>query len=285
MRAFVCASLALLIAVPTFAQQPNRRQNRQRPMRIGLQLYSVRDDCAKDLPGVLKAVAQMGYEGVEFAGYYGRSAEELKKLLDENKLVCCGTHISLESLLGDEFDKTVAFNKTLGNRFLIVPGLAAERTKSKEAWLATAKVFNEISEKLRPHNMWIGYHNHTSEFKPLDGELPWDTFFGNTGQRVLMQFDTGNALAGGAQAAPFIRKYPGRARTVHIKEHSATNDKALIGEGDVPWKELLPLLQTTGRTRWLIVEQESYAYPPMECVAKCLPKLKELLAATSAATR
>lgn len=280
MRSLMTALLVLLISVPSLAQGPAQRQNRQRPMRIGLQLYSVREDCAKDLPGVLKAVAQMGYEGVEFAGYYGRSAEELKKLLDENKLVCCGTHISLESLLGDEFDKTVAFNKTLGNRFLIVPGLAAERTRSKEAWLATAKLFNEISEKLRPHNMWVGYHNHTTEFTPLDGELPWDTFFGNTNRRVVMQFDTGNALAGGAEAVPFIRKYPGRALTVHIKEHSATNDKALIGEGDVPWKELLPLLRTTGRTRWLIVEQESYAYPPMECVAKCLPKLNELLAAS-----
>lgn len=280
MRSLMTALLVLLISVPSLAQGPAQRQNCQRPVRIGLQLYSVREDCAKDLPGVLKAVAQMGYEGVEFAGYYGRSAEELKKLLDENKLVCCGTHISLESLLGDEFEKTVAFNKTLGNRFLIVPGLAAERTRSKEAWLATAKLFNEISEKLRPHNMWVGYHNHTTEFKPLDGELPWDTFFGNTNRRVVMQFDTGNALAGGAEAVPFIRKYPGRALTVHIKEHSATNDKALIGEGDVPWKELLPLLRTTGRTRWLIVEQESYAYPPMECVAKCLPKLKELLAAS-----
>ncbi|MBM3493755.1 MAG: sugar phosphate isomerase/epimerase [Armatimonadetes bacterium] len=246
-------------------------------MRIGLQLYSVREECAKDLPGVLKAVAQMGYEGVEFAGYHGKSAEEIKKLLDENKLVCCGTHTSLESLLGEEFDKTVAFNKTIGNRFLIVPGLAAERTKSKEAWLATAKLFNEVSAKLQPHQMWVGYHNHSSEFKPLDGELPWDTFFGNTDRRVVMQFDTGNALAGGAEAVPFIRKYPGRALTVHVKEHSKTNDKALIGEGDVPWKELIPLLRTTGRTRWLIVEQESYAFPPMECVAKCLPKLKELI--------
>jgi sugar phosphate isomerase/epimerase len=280
MRTLIAALLAVSLGNCALAQAPARRANRQRPMRIGLQLYSVRDDCAKDLPSVLKAVAAMGYEGVEFAGYYGRSAEELKKLLDENKLVCCGTHISLESLLGDEFDKTVAFNKTLGNRFLIVPGLAPERTKSKEAWLATAKLFNEISEKLRPHNMWVGYHNHTTEFQPLDGELPWDTFFGNTNRRVVMQFDTGNALAGGAEAVPFIRKYPGRALTVHIKEHSATNDKALIGEGDVPWKELLPLLRTTGGTRWLIVEQESYAFPPLECVAKCLPKLKELLAAT-----
>lgn len=281
-RVLLGLALSALVCGSAYAQRQGDRQRRARPVRIALQLYSVRDECAKDLPGVLKAVARMGYEGVEFAGYHGRSAEELKKLLDENKLVCCGTHISLESLLGEEFDKTVAFNKTLGNRYLIVPGLAAERTKSRAAWLETAKLFNEISKKLEPHRMWVGYHNHTSEFKPLDGELPWDTFFGTTDRRVVMQFDTGNALAGGAQAAPFIQAYPGRTLTAHIKEHSTTNEKALIGEGDVPWKDLLPLLLTTGRARWLIVEQESYAFPPMECVEKSLPKLKELLKALPA---
>ncbi len=276
-RTLMTLLIAVAFAIPCFGQAGQGAQRRQRPVRIGLQLYSVREDCAKDLPGVLKAVARMGYEGVEFAGYHGRSAEELKKLLDENNLVCCGTHTSLESLLGDEFQKTVAFNKTIGNRFLIVPGLAAERTKSKEAWLETARLFNDISKKLEAERMWVGYHNHTTEFKPLDGELPWDTFFGNTDRRVVMQFDTGNALVGGAEAAPFIRKYPGRALTVHIKEHSVKNDKALLGEGDVPWKELLPLLRNTGRTRWFIVEQESYAYPPMECVEKCLVSLRKLV--------
>ncbi|NLC58398.1 MAG: sugar phosphate isomerase/epimerase [Armatimonadetes bacterium] len=253
------------------------RSRRQQP-RIGLQLYSVRDDCARDLPGVLKAVAAMGYQGVEFAGYYGRSAEELRKLLDENGLVCCGTHIGLETLLGDQFEATVRFNKTLGNKFLIVPGLPAERTASRQAWLETARLFNEIAKKLEPHGMYVGYHNHTVEFKPLDNELPWDTFFGNTDKRVVMQFDTGNALAGGAEAAPFLRRYPGRALTVHIKEHSATNDKALVGEGDVKWAEILSLLRRTANTEWYIIEQESYAYPPLECVEKCLRNFEKLLA-------
>jgi len=275
-RLLLLLSLAALMAPPARSVAQGR-EPRTRP-RIGLQLYSVRDDCAKDLPGVLRTVARMGYQGVEFAGYYGRSAEELRRLLDENKLVCCGTHIGLDSLLSDQLEKTIAFNKTLGNKFLIVPGLPRERTASREAWLETARVFTEISRKLEPHGMYVGYHNHTEEFKPLDGELPWDTFFGNTPRRVVMQFDTGNALIGGAQAAPFLQKYPGRALTVHIKEHSATNDKALLGEGDVAWDEVLPLLRRTGGTQWYIIEQESYAYPPLECVEKCLRNFEKMLA-------
>lgn len=272
MRLTVLLGLAAALVPLTAGAAPSARGP-----KIALQLYSVRDDCAKDLPGVIKAVAAMGYEGVEFAGYYGRTAEELRKMLDENGLVCCGTHTGLDSLTGDNLEKTIAFNKTLGNRFLIVPGLPRERTESREAWRETARIFSEIAKKVKPYGMVVGYHNHTEEFKPLDGEMPWDTFFGNTTKDVVMQFDTGNALVAGAEAAPFIKKYPGRATTAHIKEHSATNGNALIGEGDIKWKELLPLIKNTGKAKWYIVEQESGAFPPMECVQRCIVNLKQIL--------
>jgi sugar phosphate isomerase/epimerase len=243
---------------------------------IALQVYSVRDDAAKDTPGVIEKVAKMGYKGVEFAGYYNHTAKELRKMLDDNGLACCGTHIGLETLLGESFAPSIEFHKTIGNRFLIVPGLAENRRNSRNAWAETARIFSELAAKVKPHGMRVGYHNHSIEFKPMDGELPWDTFFGNTPKDVVMQFDTGNAMHGGAEAAPFIRKYPGRAITVHLKEFSKTNPNALIGEGDIPWKEVFELCETIGNTEWYIVEQESYAYPPMECVAKCLENLRKM---------
>lgn len=243
---------------------------------IGLQLYSVREECAKDLPGVLSAVAHMGYEGVEFAGYYGYSASDLRAMLDDLGLACCGTHIGLDTLDGDELPKTVDFNRTLGNPFLIVPWLSEDRRSSRTALLATAGLFNRIAERLAPEDMRVGYHNHHFEFEPLDGELPWDTFFGNTVEEVIMQFDTGNAMHAGAQAAPFLRRYPGRATTVHLKEYSRGNDQALIGEGDTNWQEIFDLCETVGQTQWYIVEQESYAYPPLECVDRCLKNLRNM---------
>ncbi|HEV2473176.1 MAG TPA: sugar phosphate isomerase/epimerase [Chthonomonadales bacterium] len=243
---------------------------------IGLQLYSVRDDCAKDLPGVLQAVGRMGYDGVEFAGYYGRTAPELRKLLDENGLQCCGTHTSLDSLLGDALAATVDFNRIIGNRFLIVPGLPQERRSSAAAWRESAELFNEIAEKLAPLEMRTGYHNHGVEFQLIDGELPWDIFFGSTRKDVVMQFDVGNAMHGGARAEPFLERYPGRATTVHIKEYSASNDSALIGEGDVDWPRIFELCETEAGTEWYIVEQESYAYPPLQCVEKCLQNLRAM---------
>lgn len=243
---------------------------------LGVQLYSVREDAKNDLPGVLEAIGKMGYDGVEFAGYYGHDAKQIKQWLDDNNLKCCGTHTGLQTLQGDELQKTIDFNKTLDNPYLIVPGLGREYTQSREAWLKTAQIFNEISENVRKQDCWVGYHNHHTEFTELDGELPWDTFFGNTVKDVVMQLDSGNALQGGADIVPFLERYPGRALTVHLKEYDADNDKALIGEGKVRWNEIFDLCERSGNTQWYIVEQESYAFPPMECIDKCLQKLREM---------
>jgi len=243
---------------------------------VALQLYSVRHDCEKDLPGTLTEVAKIGYKAVEWAGYYGRSAKELRAMLDERGLKCCGTHTGLETLMADKLAATIGFNKTLGNPNLIVPWLDPEKHSTRQAWMDTAKTFNDLADKLKPHGMRVGYHNHIHEFHPIDGVLPWDIFFGGTKKDVIMQFDTGNALEGGGEAAPFIKRYPGRAISVNVKEYSKSNPKALIGEGDINWKDLFHLLETVGGTEWYILEYESDAYPPVESVRRCFENMKKM---------
>jgi len=247
----------------------------QKKIPIGLQLYSVRNECEKDLPGTVAAVAKMGYRAVEFAGYYGRDAKTLRKLLDEHGLKCCGTHIGLEMLLGDNLPKTIEFNQTLGNKFLIVPGLGEKYTKSRQAWQDTAALFNELADKVKPHGMRVGYHNHTIEFTELDGELPWDTFFGKTKKEVVMQFDTGNAMQGGGDATVYLKRYPGRAATVHLKSFSKAKPNALMGDDELPWPKIFELCETSGGTEWYIVEYESDAYPPLVSVQKTFEVLKK----------
>ena len=249
-------------------------------IKIALQLYSVREDCARDFPEVLKSVAEMGYEGVEFAGYYNRTASELKKMLDDMGLKAAGTHIGLDSLLGDELKKTVEFNHIIGNKFLIVPGLPEERRNSKSAWLDTAKLMSEIAKKVKPEKMYVGYHNHFIEFQPMDDELPWEIFFKAATPDVVMQLDTGNAMSGGVSSEgllDIIKRYPGRAKTVHLKEFSSTNKNALIGEGEVRFEKFISLCETKGGTEWFIVEQEYYAFPQMECARRCLQNLKKII--------
>jgi sugar phosphate isomerase/epimerase len=251
----------------------------KRDIPIAVQLYSVRKDCAeRGLPAVLKEVAQMGYAGVEFAGLHNLSAKEVRKHLDDNGLKVAGTHTQLKDLFEDKLEETIVLNKELGNRFVICPYIPDEYRTTLDGWRKMADFFNGLVDRLAKEDMLIGYHNHTVEFVPVDGTLPWDVFYGNTRREVVMQLDTGNALHGGADVSPYIEKYPGRSLTVHLKEHSPTNKTALIGEGDVHWQQVFELCQRIGATEWYIVEQESYAHPPMECIKRCLENLRGMLA-------
>lgn len=248
---------------------------------IGLQLYSIRHEAEADLAGTLKKIAAMGYEGADFAGYYGHSAADVKAMLDDAGLRCCGGHLGLNTLLGDELPKTIEYQATLENPYLIVPGLGAEYTGSVENWTRTAGVFNEIAEKLAPHGMYTGYHNHNTEFPPIDGQIPWEVFMSNTTQRVIGQLDMGNALNGGADLISLLRKYPGRSGTVHLKPYKTGLEgeaafRPIIGEDSVPWADVFEACETVGGTQWYIVEYESDAYPPLEAVHRCLDALRAM---------
>jgi sugar phosphate isomerase/epimerase len=243
---------------------------------IGLQLYSVREDCEKDLPTVLDRVAAMGYDGVDFAGYYGVGAEDMRAMLDDRGLQCCGCHTQLATLQDDQLQATIDYALTIGNPYLIVPGLPAEWRDSIDAWKRTADFFNGVAAKLKPHGLRTGYHNHAIEFQPLDGEIPWVVLGENTDCDVILQLDTGNCVHGGGDPAAMLEAFPGRSITVHLKEYCATNDKALIGEGDCPWDKIFALCEALGSTEWYIVEQESYAFPPLECVARCIENLRAM---------
>ncbi len=274
-REFLKLGVTGFLTAPTGCKSKKEKSKKRIP--VGVQLYSVRGECEKGLPGTIQKVAKMGYKGVEFAGYYGRDAKTLRKLLDDAGLVCCGTHTGIDTLLGEELPKTIEFNKTLGNKFLIVPGLPEKYRSSRRAWQETAKLFNELSDKVKPHGMQVGYHNHSIEFKPLDGELPWDTFFGNTKKEVVMQLDTGNAMGGGGgggDPVAFLKRYPGRATTVHLKAFSKTKPNAIIGNDELPWQKIFEACETIGRTQWYIVEYESDAYPPLVSIEKCLEALR-----------
>ncbi len=238
---------------------------------VGLQLYSIREQCQGDLPGMLSAVAKIGYKGVEFAGYYGRSAKELRKMLDDNGLVCCGTHTPYESVSPAKLSETIEFNQTIGNNFLIVPWMEG---KSKEDWLDKAKLFNDIAAKVKKEGMFVGYHAHAGDFKLFDGTSGWDLFFGNTKPEVVMQLDTSNCCDGGADPVAVLKKYPGRARTIHIKASGGGPD-AVIGEDKVAWNEVFQFCESKGKTQWYIVEHES-GKDPVDAVRRSYEALKKM---------
>jgi sugar phosphate isomerase/epimerase len=248
----------------------------KRKMPVGVQLYSVRAECAKDLPGTVAKVAAMGYDGVEFAGYYDYSTKELRRILDDNGLKCCGTHTQMDTLSPANLEATIEFNQILGNKYLICPWLQPNDANPKQAWRDHAKRFNEVAERVEKEGMVVGYHCHAHDFHVIDGEVPWDILFGNTGMSVVMQIDTGNCMDGGGDPIAYLKKYPGRSLTVHLKEYSATNKNAILGEGDVQWDEVFALCETIGKTEWYIIEEEKDVYPPLEAIDLCLKNYRKM---------
>jgi sugar phosphate isomerase/epimerase len=242
----------------------------RRKIPVGVQLYSVRQECEKDLAPVLAAIGKMGYKGVEYAGYYKRDAKTLRKLQDDNGLFCCGTHTGLDTLTGDKLKATIEFNQILGNKFLICPGMSA---KDKAGWLEKAKQFNEIAATLKAQKMFTGYHAHGGDFQKFEGETAWDLFFGNTRKEVIMQLDTGNTASVGVSPVEVLKKYPGRAVTIHLKEDGGTKE-TVIGGGNIKWNEVFSLCEAAGTTQWYIVEHERGGPDPVGDIKRCLEALK-----------
>lgn len=240
---------------------------------VGVQLYSVREAAARDLPAVLQALAKIGFKGVEFAGYYGweKKPAELRKLLDDNGLKCCGTHTPLETVTGDALKATAELNRILGNPYLIVPSLTVE---GAEAWKAMAATFDEIAAKAEALGARVGYHAHQWDFRKLGETTPWEIFFDNTGGDVIMQIDTGNCMQGGGDPVAMLKKYPGRSTTVHLKDFGGTGE-TVIGEGQVRWAEVFDACEGAGGTAWYIVEHETGARP-FESVTGCLEGLRKM---------
>jgi sugar phosphate isomerase/epimerase len=249
--------------------QPSLRRSSRIP--VGVQLYSVREQCAKDLPGTLTAIARIGYKGVEFAGYHNRSAKELRKMLDDLGLVACGTHTGYATVLPDKLAETIEFNRTIGNKFLIVPSMQG---KTKQGWLDKAKQFNDLADKVKAEGMFVGYHAHAHDFDKIEGETGWDLFFGNTKSEVIMQLDTSNCAEGGADPVAVLHKYPGRAKSIHVKAHGG-GPEAVIGEDKVDWKGVFEFCESKGGTEWYVIEHET-SKDPIDAAKRNFEAMKKM---------
>ncbi len=276
-RAFLKAAAvgagASLVRLDGFGSLAPQVAAAKKKIPVGVQLYSVREQAAKDLPAVLEAIGKMGYKGVEFAGYYGWEGKpkELRRLLDANGLKCCGTHTDLETVTGDNLKATAELHSILGNTFLIVPSLQVE---GAQGWRDMAKRFNEISAKAKALGMRVGYHAHAGDFEKLGGQTSWEIFFDGTNANVVMQLDTGNCMQGGGDPVALLKKYPGRSRTVHVKEFGGP-ENAVIGQGVMPWAQVFDICETTAGTEWYIVEHET-GPDPIGNIKGCLDGLRKM---------
>lgn len=234
--------------------------NGEHKVPIGLQLFSVRGEVGKDLAAALAGVAEVGYVAAEpwgFSGdearWQGLSAQEIRRMYEDNGLTCCGFHLATKALIGDSLERTIEFSQELGNKYLIVAA-DKERMSDPERILELAGILNAASEKLEPMGMWTGYHAHGFDFQRFEGDTAWEILFSNTREQVVMQMDVGNCAGGGGDPIAMLEKFPGRARSVHLKDYNA-GPGGVIGEGDADWDRIFHLCATLHQPEWYVVEE------------------------------
>jgi len=266
-RSFVALSATLPFAMRAHAKKSS--------IPIGLELYSVRDELKKDPEGTVRAVAQMGYQCVEFyAPYYDwteAQAKSMRKLLDDLGIRCYSTHNGEDYFSKDKISKAQDWNLILGTKYMV---MASSNPKPGiDGWKAVADELNSAADFLAPAGLKTGYHNHQPEFKSEDGVRPIEILAKNTKPSVMLQLDVGTCLNSGGDPVAWIRSNPGRIRSIHLKDWSSDPAKGyqvLFGEGDAKWKDIFAAAESVGGVEYYLLEQEGSRYGELETAKRCL---------------
>ncbi|MGI5959746.1 MAG: sugar phosphate isomerase/epimerase family protein [Massiliimalia sp.] len=238
-------------------------------MEYGLQLYSVRDVTETDWENTLKQVAQMGYTYVEPAGFFGHSAEEVKEVLDRYGLKVSGAHVNWKEI-AENFEETVAFHKTIGNKNLIIPGADLD-TKEKVADFL--ELIHNLQPRLEQEGMVLQYHNHDFEFKPnKDGQIFYDLLTENTS--IPLEIDTYWVYAAGKDPLALMEQLKDRVSVIHIKDGNDKGDGYPLGMGTAPVKEVWAKAKELGML--MVVESETLTPSGLEEAKICIDFLKQI---------
>ena len=252
---------------------------------IGLELFSVRDELMKDLPGTVRAVAKMGYEVVEFyAPYFSWTpayAKDVRKQMDDLGIRCNSTHNNPASFTAEGLPKAIELNQIIGSKNIIMA--TANRVDGIAGWKALGEQMTKVSETLKPLGMGTGFHNHQTEWAGIVGQRPMDVLAANTPKEFTLQLDVGTVIEAGADPVAWIHANPGRIRSIHCKDWTAgqTPDSAyrvLFGEGDSPWVKIFEAAESVGGVEYYLIEQEGSRFPELETAERCLATWKKMRA-------
>jgi sugar phosphate isomerase/epimerase len=264
-RAFL-AALSLAACAPRATLAAGRRLT-----RVGIQLYSLRDDARRDLERTLADIAAIGYKDVELLGSmnnFGMPPAQLRAVLDRNGLRAPSTHVSGNAL--NDLDRQLDEALTLGHDYLIVASLPITGPRTVDDYRRWADRLNESGRRARERNVWVGFHNHANDCTPIDGVVPYDVLMDRTDPALTrMQLDTGNMAMAGLDPHEYMRRFGPRYWSFHIKDVprlGATHDVEL-GTGAIDFPRLLKSIDRIDE-KHLFVEQETYPGTPLESMKR-----------------
>ncbi len=270
---------------------------------IALQLYTVRDDLKEDFEGTLKKVKEMGYDGVEFAGLYDHTPEEIRDLCEKYGLTPISAHVNMAQTLEMGPEEMYGMYKTIGCKFVVIPHVSANYCKGDEDFSALVEICNRLGKVAKDYGMQLCYHNHDFEFtNMIDGKHMLDVLYESVSPDFLeTELDTCWVNVGGENPSEYVRKYSGRCRIVHLKDfvgQKSENMYALIGVNDgaeekaaevqafefrpvgsgvQDFPSILKAAEEAG-AEWVVVEQDRPALDktPLECAQMSIEYLKTI---------
>ena len=265
---------------------------------VAIQVYSVRDDAAKDLRATLKKIREMGYDGVEFAGLYGNAPEDIAKMCKEIGLDPISAHVPYKDMVDDP-EGTLSQYKTIGCKYVVIPYLTPEDRPGTENFVNVIENAKMIGKVAKSMGMQLLYHNHEFEFLKINGKYALEILYDSVDEELLKtELDTCWVNVGGEEPAAYVRKFSGRAPLVHLKDFNgeksenmydligienkapqrpATFEFRPVGSGAQNFPAILEASEDAG-SLWVVVEQDQPAMglTPMECAKKSREYLKSI---------
>ena len=245
-RSFVSTLGAALLGAA--CSRVGNSQSTQRLERVGVQLYTVRNDLARDFEGTLARVAEIGYREVEFAGYHNRSPTDVRAILTRLGLAAPASHVPIDAFRRN-IDGAIADAKTVGHQYLVVPWLDPAQRRSIDDYRSLADELNRFGEKVRAAGMRLGYHNHDFELGAMGGSVPLDVLFDRTDPNlVVFELDLYWVTRGGADPLTYIARYPGRVHLVHVKDSAGAPEhrQVDVGKGTIDFGKILSRREQAG---------------------------------------
>lgn len=243
-------------------------------MRKSVQMYAIRDLAKDNFEQALKTISEIGYEGVEFAGFYDNTASQVKEWLGKYNLAVSGAHVAPE-LIFDETDTTIAYHKIIGTTRIICPWYDLN---TKEDVKELADKFKAVMPKFKENGMVLGYHNHAHEFQKDGDEYLIDLLAKEMeGTDFMLEFDVYWVYRGGECPVKYLKKYADRMDVFHAKD-GKDGEGTTLGEGAVDMKAVFEVAKQNNMA-WAVVESEAneHAKEQVEAIAKDFAKLQELL--------
>lgn len=249
---------------------------------IALQLYSVREDCQKDFPGVLKAVKKMGYDGVELAGFNGMNIADLNAITKDLNLKIISAHVDRAELIKDPL-RSAEIYEALGCEYVAYPWSGFEELPGGENYPEFLESTKKIARSLKVRGISLLYHNHDHELKLHEGQTLLDNILFDLGPEVIkLELDLCWCKVGGFEPAQFLRDHKGKVPLVHFKDYTGSREEnnfafAPLGMGCQDVGELLVASANCG-AEWIVVEQDepSTGLSALECAEKSVKTLEEL---------